>query len=103
MINSRVVFDALWSLVTFGHRELYHRLPRAVPDILMLFDTDEGRPFPGVVCPIDTPGDFFRIRLVCTLLDACGMCFDRGSHKRKLNRFLTFFQAGTIDAPLAIH
>jgi regulator of nonsense transcripts 2 len=102
MINSRVVFDTLWSLVTFGHRELYHRLPRAVPDTLIPFDTDEGRPLPGVVCPIDTPDDFFRVRLVCTLLDACGMCFDRGSHKRKLNRFLTFFQVGTIDAPLGI-
>ena len=56
---------------------------------------DEGRPLPGVVCSIDAPDDFFRIRLVCALLDTCGMCFDRGSHKRKLNRFLMFFQVGT--------
>jgi regulator of nonsense transcripts 2 len=38
------------------------------------------------------PDDFFRIRLVCVLLDACGMCFDRGSQKRKLDNFLIFFQ-----------
>lgn len=36
--------------------------------------------------------DFFRIRLVCVLLDTCGMCFDRGSQKRKLDNFLVFFQ-----------
>lgn len=38
------------------------------------------------------PDDFFRIRLVCTLLDVCGMCFERGSAKKKLDFFLTFFQ-----------
>lgn len=38
------------------------------------------------------PDDFFRIRLVCVLLDTCGMCFDRGSQKRKLDNFLVFFQ-----------
>lgn len=72
LVNSRVIFDTLWSLVTFGH--------------------NEGRPLPGQVSAIDSPDDYFRIRLVCTLLDACGMCFDRGSYKRKLDRFLTFFQ-----------
>jgi regulator of nonsense transcripts 2 len=103
MINSRVVFDTLWSLVTFGHRELYRPLLRAVTYTVTPYDTDEGRPLPGVVCPIDAPDDFFRIRLVFTLLDACGMCFDRGSHKRKLNRFLTFFQVGTSDTPLGVY
>ena len=38
------------------------------------------------------PDDFFRIRLVCVLLDTCGMCFDRGSQQKKLDNFLTFFQ-----------
>jgi len=38
------------------------------------------------------PDDFFRVRLVCSLLDTVGMCFDRGSHKRKLDNFITFFQ-----------
>ena len=57
---------------------------------------DEGRPLPGQVSVLDAPDDFFRIRLVCTLLDACGMCFDRGSYKRKLDRFLNFFQVSTL-------
>ncbi|KAJ3724609.1 transcription factor [Lentinula raphanica] len=72
LLGSGIVFDTLWSLVTFGH--------------------PEGRPLPHQVCPIDMPDDFFRIRLVCVLLDTCGMCFDRGSQKRKLDNFLVFFQ-----------
>jgi hypothetical protein len=47
---------------------------------------------PGQANPVDAPDDFFRIRLVCSLLDGCGMCFDRGSLKKKLDAFLTFFQ-----------
>lgn len=38
------------------------------------------------------PDDFFRIRLVCTMLDFCGGYFDRGTAKKKLDFFLTFFQ-----------
>ncbi|KAF8609017.1 transcription factor [Ceratobasidium sp. AG-I] len=72
LINSALIFDTLWSLVTFGH-----------PD---------GRPLPGQVSLIDAPDDFFRIRLVCVLLDSCGMCFDQGSQKKKLDNFLTFLQ-----------
>ena len=30
--------------------------------------------------------------MVCTLLDTCGHYFDRGSSKRKLDRFLVHFQ-----------
>jgi regulator of nonsense transcripts 2 len=41
---------------------------------------------------MDMPSDFFRIRLVCVLLDTVGMCFDRGTQKRKLDNFLVFFQ-----------
>ncbi|KAI9059126.1 ARM repeat-containing protein [Trametes sanguinea] len=72
LINSSIIFDTLWTLVTFGH--------------------PEGRPTPGQPSPIDMPDDFFRIRLVCVLLDTCGMCFDRGPHEKKLDNFLTFFQ-----------
>lgn len=72
LISSTLVFDTLWSLLTFGH--------------------PEGRPLPGQLCPLDMPDDFFRIRLVCSLLDTVGMCFDRGTHKRKLDNFITFFQ-----------
>ncbi|KAF7321619.1 Nonsense-mediated mRNA decay factor [Mycena kentingensis (nom. inval.)] len=72
LLSSSIIFDTLWSLVTFGH-----------PD---------GRPLPNQLCPIDTPDDFFRVRLVCALLDTCGMCFDRGTQRKKLDNFLVFFQ-----------
>lgn len=52
----------------------------------------DGRPLPHQYSPIDMPDDFFRIRLVCVLLDTCGMCFDRGTQKKKLDAFLVFFQ-----------
>ncbi|KAG2148518.1 ARM repeat-containing protein [Suillus cothurnatus] len=52
----------------------------------------EGHPLPRQPCPMDMPSDFFRIRLVCVLLDTVGMCFDRGTQKRKLDNFLVFFQ-----------
>ncbi|KAG0661052.1 hypothetical protein C6P46_004159 [Rhodotorula mucilaginosa] len=72
VVDSRVIFDTLWSLVTFGH--------------------PEGRPHPDFPTAIDAPDDYFRVRLVCTLLDTCGACFDRGTLKKKLDSFLTFFQ-----------
>ncbi|KAF9465011.1 transcription factor [Collybia nuda] len=72
LISSGLIFDTLWSLVTFGH-----------PD---------GRPLLNQAVPLDMPDDFFRIRLVCVLLDTCGMCFDRGTQKKRLDNFLVFFQ-----------
>ncbi|ORX39238.1 armadillo-type protein [Kockovaella imperatae] len=72
VINAAVIFDTLWSLISFGHAE--------------------GLPVPGRDSPIDAVDDFFRVRLVCTLLDSCGACFDRGSQKRKLDTFLVVFQ-----------
>src|ERR1700735_3582898 len=57
-----------------------------------MFPAAEGRPIPGQASPMDAPDDFFRIRLVCVLLDAVGMCFDRGSLKRKLDDYIVFFQ-----------
>ncbi|KAF8249872.1 ARM repeat-containing protein [Wilcoxina mikolae CBS 423.85] len=72
MVDSPVIFDALYRIVTFGH--------------------ESGMPKPGVYCHLDPPDDFFRIRLVCTLLDVCGGCFDRGSAKKKLDFFLAFLQ-----------
>ncbi|CDR87348.1 related to NMD2-Nonsense-mediated mRNA decay protein 2 [Sporisorium scitamineum] len=70
LITSGIVFEQIWSLATFGH--------------------PNGRPWPGQVAPLDAPDDYFRIRLICTLLDTCGACFDRGSLRKKLDDFLVF-------------
>ncbi|KAI9824459.1 MAG: hypothetical protein M1832_001994 [Thelocarpon impressellum] len=72
MVDSPVIFDTLYRLVTFAH--------------------EGGTPKPGRLCPLDMPDDFFRIRLVCMLLETCGVCFDRGTARKKLDFFLTFFQ-----------
>ncbi|CAG8474585.1 970_t:CDS:10 [Diversispora eburnea] len=72
MVDSPVIFDTLYSIVTLGH--------------------DYGRSSPNRINPLDPPNDFFRVRLCCTLLDTCGMCFDRGSSKKRLDDFLIFFQ-----------
>jgi regulator of nonsense transcripts 2 len=53
----------------------------------------DGRPQPGEVAgSLDTQEDYFRIRLVCTLLDACGVYFDRGQLRKRLDNFVVFFQ-----------
>ncbi|CCX34186.1 Similar to Nonsense-mediated mRNA decay protein 2; acc. no. O13824 [Pyronema omphalodes CBS 100304] len=72
MVDSPVIFDALYRIITFGH--------------------EGGLPKPGVYCPYDPFDDFFRIRLVCTLLDVTGACFERGAAKKKLDFFLAFLQ-----------
>lgn len=72
MVDSPVIFDTMYRIVTFGH--------------------ESGTPRPDVLNMLDLPDDYFRIRLVCTILDTCGICFDRGTAKKKLDFFLTFFQ-----------
>lgn len=57
----------------------------------------EGLPLPGRSSMIDAADDYFRIRLVCTLLDTCGACFDRGSNKKKLDQFLIVFQVSGLS------
>ncbi len=70
LISSGIIFEQLWSFATFGH--------------------PNGRPWPGQIAPLDAPDDYFRIRLICTLLDTCGVCFDRGALRRKLDDFLVY-------------
>lgn len=72
LVDSTVIFDMLYRIVTFGH--------------------EGGTPTPGRLNPLDLPDDYFRIRLVCTILDTCGVCFDRGHARKKLDFYLTFFQ-----------
>ncbi|TYG65814.1 hypothetical protein ES288_D06G217100v1 [Gossypium darwinii] len=66
-VDSSVIFETLYLILVFGY-------DTAEQDIL------------------DPPEDCFRIRMVITLLQTCGHYFDRGSSKRKLDRFLVHFQ-----------
>ncbi|KAK4366545.1 hypothetical protein RND71_014425 [Anisodus tanguticus] len=67
LVDSSVIFDTLYLILVFGHGT-------SERDVL------------------DPPEDCFRIRMVITLLETCGHYFDRGSSKRKLDRFLIHFQ-----------
>jgi regulator of nonsense transcripts 2 len=72
VISSSVLFDTLYSLLCFGH--------------------PAGRPHRDHPSDLDGAFDYFRIRLVCILLDTCGMYFDRGSHRQRLDCYLVYFQ-----------
>ena len=48
------------------------------------------------------PDDFFRIRLICVLLDTVGMCFDHGRQMRKLDGFIVFFQVTKCPSPFFV-
>ncbi|KAL4017885.1 hypothetical protein IC575_021461 [Cucumis melo] len=67
LVDSSVVFDTLYLILVFGHGT-------SEQDVL------------------DPPEDTFRIRMIITLLQTCGHYFDRGSSKRKLDRFFIHFQ-----------
>lgn len=66
-IDSSVIFETLNLIIVFGH----------------------GTSEQDLLDPLE---DFFRIRLVITLLQTCGHYFTRGSSKRKLDSFLLLFQ-----------
>ncbi|KAF2004792.1 ARM repeat-containing protein [Amniculicola lignicola CBS 123094] len=72
MVDSPLIFDTLYKLLNYGYEGGYSR--------------------PGLINPLDLPDDYFRIRLVCNLLETCGMYYDKGAAKRKLDFFLTYFQ-----------
>lgn len=75
VVDSRLIFDMLFKITCYGH--------------------EGGIPRADVINSLDLPDDFFRIRLVCTLLDVLGdlvEVFDRGPAKKKLDFFMTFFQ-----------
>ncbi|OVA18186.1 MIF4G-like [Macleaya cordata] len=67
LVDSSVIFETLYLILIFGHET-------PEQDVL------------------DPPEDCFRIRMIITLLHACGHFFSRGSSKRKLDRFLIYFQ-----------
>lgn len=48
---------------------------------------------------LDPPANYFRLRLVCTLLEVCGQYFTRGPARRKLDRFLPYLQRYLLAKP----
>ncbi|KAK0750992.1 armadillo-type protein [Schizothecium vesticola] len=71
MLEHPVIFDTMYMIMTLGHG---------------------GPPIPGRPNPLDLPDDFFRIRMIATILETCGMFFNKGPAGKKLDYFLSFFQ-----------
>ena len=57
--------------------------------------------FTGSPSPLDPFDSYFRVRLVCILLDTCGQYFDRGSSKKRLDAFLVYFQCSSVQQEAA--
>jgi regulator of nonsense transcripts 2 len=72
LVDSPIVFDTLYKLLSYGW--------------------EGGYPRPGSYNPLDQADDYFRIRLVCNLLETCGMYYDKGAAKKKLDFFLSYLQ-----------
>ena len=70
-----MVFDTLYLLLSFGHETV-----------------EEAE-------KLDPPFSYFRIRLVCSLLETCGQFFNKGLAKKRLDRFLVFFQRYLLAKP----
>ncbi|ESZ98677.1 MIF4G domain-containing protein [Sclerotinia borealis F-4128] len=88
MVDHPVIFDTMYRILTFGHGELESWHLHLSGMLISL----GGPPTPGRLNPYDIPDDFFRIRLVATLLETCGIFFSRGAAGKKLDYFLSFFQ-----------
>ncbi|KAJ1965716.1 mRNA decay protein [Dipsacomyces acuminosporus] len=71
-ISSKEIFDLLFLLVRYGHAEPH--------------------PFPGRDSEIDPLADYFRIRLVCTLLSTCGRYISGADDRLLLEEFAVYFQ-----------
>eukprot|EP00118_Oscarella_pearsei_P019223 m.203210 g.203210 ORF g.203210 m.203210 type:complete len:978 (+) comp39620_c2_seq3:1434-4367(+) len=80
MIDSSVIFRTLYTCLSFGHNS-------------------DGSP-----SYLDPPSSYFRIRLICALLDTCGQYFYRGVARKRLDGYLVFLQCyvWTKEQPLPL-
>ena len=97
LVESSVVFRVLYLFITFGCASdgwlvSFCRYQEQVSKIVGPF-CPYSAGSPSVLDPYDS---YFRARLVCVLLDTCGMYFDHGSAKKKLDTFLVFFQVSCL-------
>jgi regulator of nonsense transcripts 2 len=72
LVDSPLIFETLYRLLNYGYEGGYAR--------------------PGLYNPLDMPDDYFRIRLVCNLVETCGVYYDKGTAKKKLDFYLTYLQ-----------
>ncbi|EFX05482.1 nonsense-mediated mRNA decay factor [Grosmannia clavigera kw1407] len=71
LLENPVIFDMMYKILTLGYG---------------------GPPIPGRLNPLDLPDEYFRIRLVATILETTGTYFNKGPAGKKLDYLLCFFQ-----------
>ncbi|KAJ2703675.1 mRNA decay protein [Coemansia sp. IMI 209128] len=83
-VDTKEVMDLLYLLLSFGHTTTY--------------------PVPGRSCEHDLSGDFFRIRLACTILSTCGQYIRRAEDRLTLERYGVYLQLYVLakDQPLPV-
>jgi regulator of nonsense transcripts 2 len=72
LVSTGTLLDTLYMLVTLGH--------------------PQGLPHPDHPSPLDPPQDFFRVRLICTILDTVRPYFVSGNAAKRMDQFLVYFQ-----------
>ncbi|KNC84294.1 hypothetical protein SARC_03495 [Sphaeroforma arctica JP610] len=83
MVSTSLLQDTLYTCLLFGH-DLYSN-PNAPSQ-----------------SPLDPPGNYFRVRLVCALLDVVGLYLTGSNTKKKLEFFLMFFQRYSLGKQLPL-
>lgn len=124
LVDSNLVFDTMYHYIGFGgpttaragHVTTVHKvlerclaLRKGSLGAIAEEGEDDGGTIPAILAdpqhPLEPPWDFFRMKLVCVILDTCGHYFDRGAVKQKLDRFLQFFFRYVLskgDLPLRV-
>ncbi|KDO25845.1 hypothetical protein SPRG_08789 [Saprolegnia parasitica CBS 223.65] len=94
LVNSVVIFETLYWLLQHGHDTTAGPMETPLPDdaLRRLELVPDMKYDPRVPSEVDDDRNVFRIRLMCALLETCGQSFDRGVTRKKLDRFLVFFQ-----------
>ena len=93
LVESSIIFKVLYTLITYGinydgNLRIYLTPKPAWNKYFFYFQVNESATN-DLMDPCD---NFFRVRLVCIMLDTCGQYFDRGNTKKKLDCFLIYFQ-----------
>lgn len=97
-IEEKLIYNILYLIITLGHDTFDLRThglkksPDSPDDSNLSVDPTNHRPPNGVHSSVpDPPGDFFRIRLACVLVEACGKTLI-ASNRRALEVFWVFLE-----------
>lgn len=92
-LSSSTIFDLLYYILSYGYTDEVNVTMSNIPSEHLIRHLLHSRKFNlSKNCEIDLPNDYFRIQLICEILESCGMYFTKGMSKIKLGDFLLYFQ-----------